>query len=238
MARKRTVSAHPPTGRHEDENLHTPLDRNRIVQTALQLLNESGLKELSMRKIADKLQVKTASLYYHVEDKDQLMRLLLDQICGTMAWPDSSLPWNKQLIMWAEQFKHVLLSHRDAVELFNSGFGGGYERLTQMEKLYGLFVTAGFKDDQIPWIASMVKNYVLGFAAEEARIHAFAGGVQTTPKELGEQYSCFFRQLPEERFPHLIRLASHTTNTNWAKEFEFGLGVLINGFAAKLQDNA
>ncbi|NOU71201.1 TetR family transcriptional regulator [Paenibacillus sp. LMG 31458] len=33
-----------------------------------------------MRKIADKLRVKTASLYYHVKNKEELMQLLTDRI--------------------------------------------------------------------------------------------------------------------------------------------------------------
>ncbi len=32
----------------------------------------------------------------------------------------------------------------------------------------------------------------------------------------------------------VIRLASYTTNSVWAKEFEFGLNVLTEGLAVKL----
>jgi len=112
-----------------------------------------------MRKIADKLQVKTASLYYHVKDKEELMRLLSDKICGEMVWPERSLPWQDQIYQWAGQFRKILLSHRDAVELFNQTLPSGYERLTQIEKLYQLLVTAGFPDPQVPWVASMLKNW-------------------------------------------------------------------------------
>ncbi len=81
----------------------------------------------------------------------------------------------------------------------------------------------------------MLKNYVLGFVAEETRLHPFAGDEDRASfKALGEQYSRFFRQLPEEHFPHTIRLALHITNTDWEKEFSFGLSVLIEGFSTKL----
>ncbi|WP_240414593.1 TetR/AcrR family transcriptional regulator [Paenibacillus periandrae] len=60
----------------ENSVSHIPLDRIRILETALKLLDEIGLKELSMRKIAEKLQVKTASLYYHVEDKEQFPNMI------------------------------------------------------------------------------------------------------------------------------------------------------------------
>lgn len=232
MARRRT--ARLPNSVTEDEMGHIPLDRVRILETALLLLDEIGLKELSMRKIADKLRVKPASLYYHVKDKEELMQLLSDRICGGMVWPDESLTWQDQIYQWAGQFRKVLLSHRDAVELFNQTIAMGYERLTQIEKLYQLLVSAGFSDPHVPWIASLLKNYVQGFVAEEVQLVAIARSHHSSYEELGEQYDRFFRGLPEERFPNMIRLASYTTKTNWENEFQFGLGVLIDGFTTKL----
>ncbi|MCD9024714.1 TetR/AcrR family transcriptional regulator C-terminal domain-containing protein [Cohnella silvisoli] len=234
MARRRI---HPPShilGTEESEPAHIPLDRTRIIQTALQLLNEIGLRDLSMRKIADRLQVKTASLYYHVKDKDELLQWLGDKISENMIEPDPSLPWEEQIVQWCGNFRKLLHSHRDAVEIFNSALALGYGRLTQIEKLFQLFVSAGFQDSQIPWMAAMLKNYVLGFVAEEGQLVDLAGKGDTAVEELGEQYSQFHRHLPEEQFPNMIRLAPYTTSTDWKQEFQFGLGVIIDGFSLKL----
>lgn len=46
----------------------------------------------------------------------------------------------------------------------------------------------------------------------------------------------FFRSLPREQFTNMIRLASHTTDTGWQEEFEFGLDVLMDGFRQRLTD--
>ncbi|MFB9331117.1 TetR/AcrR family transcriptional regulator C-terminal domain-containing protein [Paenibacillus aurantiacus] len=236
MARRRIVPF--PNSITEEGTSYIPLDRRRILDTAMQVLDEIGLKELSMRRIADQLQVKTASLYYHVKDKEELMQLLLDAICREMAWPSTSLSWQEQIYQWAEQFRKVLLSHRDAVELFNLAIPSGYERLTQVEKLYQVFVTAGFSDLQVPWMASMLKNYVLGFAAEEARLQATAKNQYASYEDMEEKADQFFRQLPEEQFPNMIRLAAYTTKTNWDHEFHFGLRVLIDGFSANASTRA
>lgn len=234
MARRRIHPQHQVLGMEEREAPHIPLDRARIVQTALHVLNELGLKELSMRKIADELQVKTASLYYHVKDKEQLLHLLADKISEEMMWPDSSAPWNEQILQWGGQFRKILHAYRDAVEIFNSTLASGYSRLTQIEKLYQIFVSAGFPDHQIPWMASILKNYVLGFVAEEARLVRLAGQGDEAVEKLGEQYSQFYRNLPEKQFPNMIRLAPYTTSSDWRNEFQFGLGVLIDGFSLKL----
>jgi AcrR family transcriptional regulator len=165
-----------------------------------------------MRKNADKLQVKTVSLYYHVKDKDQLMQLLSEEISGEMAWPDPALPWREQMTQYGEQFRRILHSHRDAVELFLHSFAIGYRRLAQVEKLFSLYVEAGFPDPHIPWMSAMVKNYVLGFVAEEYQLKAIAARQGSASVEaLGDQVNELYRQLPQEKFPNVIRLAPYTT---------------------------
>ncbi|WP_165452471.1 TetR/AcrR family transcriptional regulator C-terminal domain-containing protein [Paenibacillus thalictri] len=225
---------HRPDGQNEELGSgHVPLDRERILGTALEVLNEVGLKDLSMRKIADKLQVKTASLYYHVKDKEELMQLLSDRICRGMAWPEPSLAWQEQIYQWAEQLRKVLLSYRDAVELFNQTIARGSERLVQIEKLYHLLVSAGFPDIHIPWIAAILKNYVFGFVAENVQLMTIANNQYDSYENMSAHYEQFYEQLPEDTFPNMIRLASYTTKTDWEKEFHFGLSVLIDGLKDK-----
>ncbi|MBB3130252.1 hypothetical protein FHS19_004957 [Paenibacillus rhizosphaerae] len=72
-------------------------------------------------------------------------------------------------------FRRVLHRYRDEVDLFNGGIAMGYHRLLQIERRYQIFASAGFADGHIPWMASMVKNHVLGFVAEEVRLKGMAG---------------------------------------------------------------
>lgn len=233
MARKRTRQPLELVGFEENEDPHIPLSRSRIIQSAVCLLNELGLKELSMRKVAEDLSVQPASLYYHVKGKEQLLQLLCDQICSEMVGPDPSLSWEEQLQQWGEQFRKMLHRYRDAVELFNSTLGLGYYRMMQIEKLYHMLAAAGFDDSQIPWIASILKNYVLGFVAEETRLVSWADQSDATPKQFSQEYQQMYSSLSKEQFPNIIRLAAYTTSTDWQQEFQFGLSVLIDGLSAK-----
>ncbi|WJH35810.1 TetR/AcrR family transcriptional regulator C-terminal domain-containing protein [Paenibacillus sp. CC-CFT747] len=94
-----------------------------------------------------------------------------------------------------KQFRTVLGRYRDAAELFQATIGLGYHRLTQIEKLYRMLAEAGFPDPQIPWIASMLKSYVLGFVAEESRFVSAATDSDSTPGQLSEQYNEFYSRL-------------------------------------------
>lgn len=49
------------------------LSKEKIVEAAVALIEQSGTSEFSMRALADYLQIKTASLYNHVESMHSLM---------------------------------------------------------------------------------------------------------------------------------------------------------------------
>jgi TetR/AcrR family tetracycline transcriptional repressor len=63
-----------------EEEKQRGLTRDRLVEAALELVNEEGLEGLSMRALADKLEVKAASLYWHVRDRRELLELLAESI--------------------------------------------------------------------------------------------------------------------------------------------------------------
>jgi len=46
-----------------------PFNIEKIVQAALELLNEEGLQQLTTRRWADALDIRSASLYWHIRDK-------------------------------------------------------------------------------------------------------------------------------------------------------------------------
>ncbi len=51
---------------------HKGLNKEIIVDAAKELIEETGFDGFSMRKLADKLEVKTASLYTHIESMEML----------------------------------------------------------------------------------------------------------------------------------------------------------------------
>lgn len=49
------------------------LTNERVVESAVQLIEQSGIADFSMRALADSLNIKTASLYNHVQSMDSLL---------------------------------------------------------------------------------------------------------------------------------------------------------------------
>ena len=56
------------------------LSREAIVDAGLAILDEYGLGDLSMRRVADALGVQAGALYYHVPNKQSLLAAIADEI--------------------------------------------------------------------------------------------------------------------------------------------------------------
>ncbi len=56
------------------------LDKSKVINSALELLNEVGIEGLTTRKLAQKLGVEQPTLYWHVKNK----RALLDALAIEM----------------------------------------------------------------------------------------------------------------------------------------------------------
>src|SRR5438552_19197077 len=81
----------------EEERPHG-LTRDRLVEAALGLINEEGLDGLSMRALAERLEVKAASLYWHVRDRGELLELLAESILERVGRPRRSGAWRQSVL--------------------------------------------------------------------------------------------------------------------------------------------
>lgn len=233
MARRRTNPTQTEIQTGNLEHIHTPLDRHRIISTVLTMLQAEGLEQISMRKIADTLGVKAASLYYHVKDKEELLHLLAEQISSEIEFPDEQLNWREQLQQWSLHFRRVLHLYRDSVQIMGATIAASPHRLSHIEYLFRILSQAGFRGAQVPWLASMLKNYIFGFTEEENRLAARAKQELVDVEQMGGNYKEKFQALSSERYPYLSQLAVYTTAIDWDNEFTFGIQVLLDGFEAQ-----
>ena len=81
------------------------LNREMIVREAIALLQEGGLKAVSLRRIAERLGARAPSLARHVGDKDQLVALLSAAIFNDAL---DSIPEKLTGDAWLEAFGHAL----------------------------------------------------------------------------------------------------------------------------------
>ena len=91
----------------------TGLSRASLVSAALDLVQEEGLEALTMRGLADRLNVKAASLYWHVRDRRELLELLAESILEKV--PDTGgVGWRPSVLNAAAAMRTALASQQDA----------------------------------------------------------------------------------------------------------------------------
>ena len=213
-----------------DRGERRPLTRDAIVDAALVLLDREGIAGLSMRRLAKELDVGAASLYWHVGDKEELLGLLLDRIVGETEVPDPDPPnWQEQMKELGRESRRLLQRHRDAAQISMGRVPVGPNSIPVMERNLAILVAAGLPPRVLSLAADMLALYVGGFAFEES----LRGDESADPEQLAE----YFRSLPPEEFPTLVRLADDLTAGDADERFEFGLELLVRGLEAMAKDD-
>jgi AcrR family transcriptional regulator len=179
-----------------------------------------------MRRLAERLGVKAASLYRHVRDKDELLVLLADEISGSIPELRPEGPWKARLVEMAQNVRRGLLAHRDAARLLAATAPFGPRRLRHIEAMLRVLRAAGLGKRDTARAAHHLNNYVTQFAADEGHYEAQASVVGSRRKLFAEARR-HFATLPREEFPALVELADHLTEDDPDAQFQFGLDVWV-----------
>jgi AcrR family transcriptional regulator len=94
--------------------------RADVVDTALRLLDQYGLADLSMRRLAAELEVQPSALYWHVPNKQTLLALVADQIIGRAAPVEDLGDWKATTLAEATAIRDALMAFRDGAEVVSS----------------------------------------------------------------------------------------------------------------------
>jgi AcrR family transcriptional regulator len=205
------------------------LDQSQIVRAALDLLDEVGFDGLTMRNLAKKLGVQAASLYWHVRNKQDLLSLLAEEICASMREPDRTLPWQKQLEAMANEYRRVLLAHRDAARvLASSGGPSGLKRLRLTEIGLRTLLDAGFSHKDAAYAGMMLNDFVIMCVLEETQ-YANIEAVDSS-----SDVQNWVESLPPDEYPSLVALANYLAEPDGDERFRFGVELLRNGLETLL----
>jgi len=93
------------------------LSRSGLVSEALGLVQEEGLEALSMRGLADRLNVKAASLYWHVRDRRELLELLAESILETIRPTRGRPDWRSSVLDAVAALGERVAAQKDATRI-------------------------------------------------------------------------------------------------------------------------
>jgi len=142
------------------------LDRDAVLDAALELAEESGLETVSLRRIAERLGVTPMALYRHVESKDDLLDGIADLLYSELDLPDRTGDWWEGLAGLARSTRAVLLAHPWAAPLFARPLAGPYAHALD-EALRDALLRAGFSGAEARELHDQLSNMVFALVAPE-----------------------------------------------------------------------
>lgn len=196
-----------------------PLTKGKIIQAALSVLKKQGLSALHMRAIAEKLGVKSASLYNHIRNKAELLDGILDNILEGMPSVHAE-SWEEYLKKWSHAFRNQLLQHTDSLPLLLSHPWLTLPALHPTEQMATVLHKAGFEATHCWYIQQSLHAWIIGHVVLEA-----APSVHQTQPPLSGTLGSF----PLVKTQPINPLHSHK------KCFEFHLCTWIQGLRTLLQ---
>lgn len=192
-----------------------------MVAKATQLLDDYGIADLTMRRLARELNVSPGALYWHFADKQELLGAVADRILAGLDSADLAdhaaadapdIPWPSRIRDIGSGLRDALLSTTDGAELVSATLASGKSAgvAAVLDRLTAAAAAAGVTAEHAVLVARTIVHYVLGFTSDEqSRIQWDAAGA------LDEEQSVLGSRLEGDP----------------SARFGFGLDLLIAGVA-------
>lgn len=154
--------------------------RDDVVTVALGLLDETGLPDLTMRRLAAALDVQPSALYWHFPDKQTLLASVSDRIVARTPPPDhrTGAGWADRALAVARTLRDALLAYRDGAELVASSLALGLGGHGARERLRAELARGDFDAATVDAASDALLHFLLGHVAhEQQRLQADSLGV-------------------------------------------------------------
>jgi len=200
------------------------LSRERIVATAVELLDTKGIDGLTMRRLADRLGSGVMSLYWHVDNKEDVFDLALDSVLDYRGPAQTVEPqdWRGDLVHMLEDWRASMLRHPWSASLLPRRALGA-NILSRLELLSKTLSRAGVADADLNAAIWSLWNYVMGATITRASF------------DLSDDD----RAAAQQRLAHLsgrypaIERSRLLLDDDWDGAFRKGLGFLLDGLSPR-----
>ncbi|MET0467428.1 MAG: TetR family transcriptional regulator [Aeromicrobium sp.] len=149
--------------------------RNDIVERAVGILDEYGLADLSMRRIAGELGLQPSALYHHFANKQELLAAVADELLERGERSDATgLAGEDQVVALSHGLRDAMLAYRDGAELIATVHAFGLGERRPDERIARAIALAGADADFARVAAMTVLHFVFGHVSDE-QTHLQAG---------------------------------------------------------------
>ncbi|MEZ5376743.1 MAG: TetR/AcrR family transcriptional regulator [Acidimicrobiales bacterium] len=202
---------------------------DRVIDGAIALADQIGIEALTIRKLAEAIDVKPMTIYHHLPNKEAIIDGMVDRVFSEIELPPVDLDWRAAIGVRCHSMRAVLARHPWASPLMETRTTPGVATLQHHDAVIGCFRRAGFSWVLVGHAFAIIDAFMFGFALQESTLPATDGD------EMSELAASIFSEMPADLFPHLIDFTmSHVMQPGYdfRLEFEFGLGLILDGLEA------
>ncbi|WP_329234623.1 TetR/AcrR family transcriptional regulator C-terminal domain-containing protein [Actinoallomurus sp. NBC_01490] len=198
------------------------LSREKVLDAALELVDQVGVDGLSMRKLGAALGVEAMTLYHYVPNKDALLSGLVERTATRAFTVDAAAGWQAMLRGFAAGFRRELLAHPGVVPLVATRPVTTPSALRELETAVAILRAAGFGTREAFHVVNTVATFTTGHCLAEVDPPGAAPPALAGPDPAA--------------LPHLAEAVRDGLGTPADHEarFAFALDALIDGFARVL----
>ena len=217
---------------HSDDG---PITRERILETALEIVDRDGIDGLSMRRLGKALDRDPMTLYRHAPNKAALLDGLAERVLDELDVDTGDGDWATQLREVARGFRRLALAHPQVVPLLvtrplSTPLGlRPLGTLRPLEDILTLLTRAGFTDADALHVYRALFGFLYGHILNELQ------ELVERPDESDDLLRLGLHRLPIGEFPLLRGLAPVLASYDGAAELERGVDILLAGLTATLK---
>ncbi|MGC0207505.1 TetR/AcrR family transcriptional regulator [Streptomyces levis] len=224
-----------PARRASDRGRYGRLSRERVLTTALALVDREGLSALSMRRLGAELGVEAMALYRYASNKDALLDGLVEALYLQLEerlGPDgrANADWRAGLHRIARATYDVCLAHPQAVPLLATRLLAvplarrPAAVLRDHERVLASLREAGFDETTASAVFRAFTAWLLGYVTVELR------PMVDNPDETDPAFRLGLHRLSPRELPTLRETAAALAERGGPEGLAAGLDALLDGF--------
>jgi TetR/AcrR family transcriptional regulator, tetracycline repressor protein len=209
------------------------VNREQMIRAGLKLLNDGGLEQLTLRSLAEKLNIQAATLYWHFKSKqdliDEMATLLLAEGSHLLLPRRTETDWT----IWAASFgtglRKILLGCRDGARLVAGSRLTDTRFMTVAERIAKRLTEAGFTVRQTVVLMSVINDYTESFVMEEQAVFP-------RPGERSPQYDLAARKAAlEGKDLPILKQSGAILFDRFDRRYQEGLELILRGARPKAE---
>lgn len=147
------------------------LSRDRILDTALSIIDDAGVDGLTMRRLGTEIGVDPMMVYRHFPNKAAVLDGVMERIWAGVRIDLTSddAPWQDALAELMHGLRRSLLVHPRAISIVGTRPATGPELFALMDRFIAMLTAAGMQvDSRSADLLNALVNYTVGHVLAEA----------------------------------------------------------------------